>query len=122
MLKAIWKGAVIAQSDDTTLLEGDHYFPPETVNRKYLKDSDQTSASSWMGEARFFHVVVGKDVNENAAFYYPEPSKAAAAIRNHVAFIKDVRIVSQEGRASRSSAKPRANPAKNPGKSRTRKS
>lgn len=93
MPKAIWKGAVIAESDDTTLLEGDHYFPPETVNRKYLQESDEVSASTWKGEIRYLHVVVGKDINRNAAFYYPKPSKAALAIKGHIAFIKSVEIV-----------------------------
>jgi len=61
MLKAIWKGAVIAKSDDITLLEGDHYFPPETVNRKYLKDSDKQSDFSWKGKARYFQIPMDLD-------------------------------------------------------------
>ena len=93
MPKAIWKGAVIAESEDTTLLEGDHYFPPETVNRKYLKDSDEPPARTWKGEVRYLHVVVGKEINKNAAFYHPKPSKAALAIKDHIAFIKGVEIV-----------------------------
>ena len=93
MPKAIWKGTVIAESDDTTLLEGDHYFPPETVNRKYLRESDKVSAPTWMGEIRYLHIVVGKDINENAAFYYPKPSKAAASIKGHIAFLKGVEII-----------------------------
>lgn len=93
MPKAIWKGAVIADSDDTTLLEGDHYFPPETVNREYLKESDKVSAPTWVGEARYFHIVVGEEINRNAAFYYPNPSKAASSIKGHIAFLKDVEII-----------------------------
>jgi uncharacterized protein (DUF427 family) len=93
MPKAVWKGAVIAESDDTTLLEGDHYFPPETVNREYLQESDEVCACNWKGEVRYLHVVVGDDINRNAAFYYPEPSKAALAIKGHIAFIKSVEIV-----------------------------
>jgi uncharacterized protein (DUF427 family) len=95
MPKAIWKGVVIAESDDTTLLEGDHYFPPDTVKRKYLKDSDKFTDNSWMGKARYYHLIVGDDFNKNAAFYYPEPSKAATAIKDHIAFIKGVEIVTQ---------------------------
>jgi uncharacterized protein (DUF427 family) len=94
MPKAIWKGVVIAQSDDTTLLEGDHFFPPETVHREYLRDSGKVSASSdWKGEIRYLDVVVGKDINKDAAFYYPEPLKAASSIKGHIAFVKSVEIV-----------------------------
>lgn len=93
MPKAIWKGAVIADSDDTTLLEGDHYFPPETVNMDYLRESDETFDPTWVGKARYLHIVVGEEINRNAAFYYPEPSKAASSIKGHIAFIKGVDIV-----------------------------
>jgi len=93
MPKAIWKGAVIAESDDTTLLEGDHYFPPETVNRKYLKKSRKVSPPTWVGEICYLHIVVGEDINEDAAFYYPKPSRAAASIKGHIAFLKGVEIV-----------------------------
>jgi uncharacterized protein (DUF427 family) len=92
MPKAVWKGAVIAESDDTTLLEGDHYFPPETVDRKYLRESAEGSARTWMGEIRYFHIVIGKNIYKNGAFYYPNPSKAALAIKGHIAFSKGVEI------------------------------
>jgi len=93
MPKAIWKGVVLAESGDTTLLEGDHFFPPEAVNRQYLKKSNKRADRSWKGEARYYHVVVGDDVNKNAAFYFSQPSKAAAAIKDHVVFNKDVEVV-----------------------------
>lgn len=93
MPKAIWKGAVIAESDETTLLEGDHYFPPETVNSEYLRESEEVSTHTWVGEARYLNIVVGEEINRNAAFYYPEPSKAASSIKGHIAFIKGVEIV-----------------------------
>jgi uncharacterized protein (DUF427 family) len=93
MPKAIWKGALIAESDDTTLLEGDYYFPPETVHREYLRDSGKISASDWKGEIRHLDVIVGKHVNKDAAFYYPEPLKAASSIKGHIAFTKGVQIV-----------------------------
>ena len=93
MPKAVWKGVVLAQSDDTTLLEGDHYFPPESVHRQFLKKSRKKGVMSWKGEALFYNIVVGGEINRNAAFYHPEPSKAAVAIKNHVAFTKDVVII-----------------------------
>jgi len=93
MPKAVWKGVVLAQSDDTTLLEGDHYFPPESVNRQFLKKSRKKGVVSWKGEAFFYNIVMGGEINRNAAFSYPEPSKAAVAIKDHIAFTKDVVIV-----------------------------
>lgn len=101
MPKAVWKGVVIAESDDTTLLEGDHYFPPDTVNSKYLKDSDKISDNSWKGRTHYYHLIVGDDVNKNAAFYFPEPSKAAVTIKDHIAFIKGVEIVMQGNRGQK---------------------
>jgi len=92
MPKAIWKGVVLAECGDTTLLEGDHFFPPEAVNRKYLKKSDTQAVRSWKGKARYYHVVVGDDVNPDAAFYYPAPSKAAVSIKDHIAFTEDIEV------------------------------
>jgi len=94
MPKAVWKGVVLAQSDDTTLLEGDHYFPPESVNSQFLKKSRKKGIVSWKGEALFYNIVVEGEINRNAAFYHPKPSKAAEAIKNHVVFTKDVVIIS----------------------------
>ena len=112
MPKAVWKGVVIAESDDTTLLEGDHYFPPDTVNRKYLQGSDKTSANSWKGKAHYYHLIVGDDVNKNAAFYFPEPSKAAVTIKDHIAFIKGVEIIMQVRRdQKKTSRSPRRRPS-----------
>jgi len=93
MPKAVWKGVVLAQSDETTLLEGFHYFPPESVRFEFLKKSDRSGAASWKGKIFYYDLVVGAEVNPNAAFYYPEPSKAALAIKDHVAFTKDVVII-----------------------------
>ncbi len=93
MPKAIWKNVILAESDDTTLLEGDHYFPPEAVNRQYLKKSNKQVVCSWKGSARYFHVVVEGEVNSNAAFCYPDPSKAAESIKGHIAFTNDVEII-----------------------------
>jgi uncharacterized protein (DUF427 family) len=93
-MKAIWKGAVIAESGDTVVVEGNHYFPADSVKAGRLKDSAHTSICAWKGTARYRHVVVDNDVNENAAWYYPEPKDAAREIAGRVAFWKGVEVVS----------------------------
>jgi uncharacterized protein (DUF427 family) len=93
MAKAIFKNTLLAESDDTILLEGIHYFPPETVNHEYLVESDTHAVCSWKGTARYFHVVVGDDTARDAAWFYPEPPRAAAAITDHVAFRGDVDVI-----------------------------
>ena len=93
MPKAVWKGVVLAESDETTLLEGDHYFPPDSVRREFLRKSKKKGVVSWKGEALFYDLVVGSESNPNAAFYYPEPTRAAQSIKDHVAFTKDVVII-----------------------------
>lgn len=92
-MKAVWKDAVLADSDDTVLLEGNHYFPPESLARQYLRPSDHSSMCPWKGMARYYDVVVGKAINPNAAWVYREPSDAAVAIRGRVAFWKGVELV-----------------------------
>jgi uncharacterized protein (DUF427 family) len=93
MPKAIFKNTIIAQSNDTILLEGVHYFPPETVNREYLVASDTRAVFSWMGTASHFHVVVGDDISRDAAWCYTDPPRAAAGIKDHMAFRGEVEIV-----------------------------
>jgi uncharacterized protein (DUF427 family) len=93
MPKAIYKNTVIAQSDDTILLEGVHYFPPETVNREYLVESETRAVCSWKGTAKYFHVAIGEDISRDAAWCYPEPPRAAATITDHMAFRGGVEIV-----------------------------
>ena len=70
-MKAIWNGAVIAESDATIVVEGNHYFPPESVRREYLQPSDTHTTCPWKGVASYYHVVVGDQVNRDAASYYP---------------------------------------------------
>ena len=77
---------MIAQSDDTVMVEGNHYFPIESVNRDLLADSDHTSFSPWKGTSSYYDVVVDGERNSAAAFYYPEPKEAAAEILDRVAF------------------------------------
>lgn len=92
MSKATWGGKTIAESNDTLVVEGNQYFPLESVNKGYLKSSNHTSICPWKGTAHYYHLEVDGMKNENAAWYYPEPKPAAAQIRNHVAFWKGVNV------------------------------
>ncbi len=92
MPKAVWNGAVIAESDDTVVVEGNHYFPPDALRPEFFADSDRTSVCGWKGTASYFDVVVGDDRNVAAAWYYPTPSDAASAIAGRVAFWRGVRV------------------------------
>lgn len=92
-MKAIWNEQVIAESDDTVIVEGNHYFPLSAVDESFLEDSDKTSFCPWKGMANYYHVVVGGVQNENAAWYYREPKDAARKIAGRVAFWKGVEVV-----------------------------
>jgi len=91
-MKAIWNGQVIAESDDTVIVEGNHYFPTDSVNREFVRESDTNTRCVWKGTASYYDVVVGDDVNANAAWYYPDPLRAAESIRDRVAFWKGVEV------------------------------
>jgi uncharacterized protein (DUF427 family) len=92
MKKAIWNGKTIAESDQTIIVEGNHYFPPESVNQDYLKESDHHTTCPWKGFASYYDVVVDGEVNRNAAWYYAEPKEAASQIKGYVAFYKGVNV------------------------------
>jgi uncharacterized protein (DUF427 family) len=92
-MKAIWNGAVLAESDDTVVVEGNHYFPPRSLKREHFRPSDHTSVCGWKGTASYYHVEAGGQVNENAAWYYPTPKDAAKQIAGRVAFWKGVQVV-----------------------------
>ncbi len=92
MPKATWNGAVIADSDDTVVVEGNHYFPPESVKREYLRESSRTSVCPWKGVAGYYDVVVDGQVNSAAAWRYDDPKPKAAAIKDHVAFWHGVQV------------------------------
>ncbi|NKC33150.1 DUF427 domain-containing protein [Falsiroseomonas selenitidurans] len=92
MARAIWNGAVIAESDRFELVEGNVYFPPEAVKPEHLKPSDRTTVCGWKGTARYHDVVVSGQVNAAAAWYYPDPKPDAAKIRGHIAFWQGVRV------------------------------
>ena len=86
MAKVIWNGTLLAESDDYKELEGSLYFPPESIKRDYFRDSDTDYECPWKGHADYYDIVVGENVNQDAAWYYPEPKPAAAQIKGHVAF------------------------------------
>jgi uncharacterized protein (DUF427 family) len=92
MPRAVWNDIVIAESDRTELMEGYHYFPPESVRREYLQESRTVSICPWKGAARYYHVLVGGQVGSDAAWSYPEPTEAAMNIKGLFAFWKGVRV------------------------------
>ncbi|MGH2947787.1 MAG: DUF427 domain-containing protein [Solirubrobacteraceae bacterium] len=92
-VQAIWNGAVLAESDSTVLVEGNHYFPMESVDERYLRPSDRQTTCPWKGVASYYAIEVDGQRNEAAAWYYPDPSPAAAKIKDHVAFWHGVRVV-----------------------------
>lgn len=91
-MRAVWNGTVVADSDDTVVVERNHYFPPDSIKREYFTESDNHSVCPWKGEAGYYTIEVDGEVNRDAAWYYPEPSKAAVEIKDHVAFWKGVRV------------------------------
>jgi uncharacterized protein (DUF427 family) len=92
-MKAIWKNNVIAESRKTIVIEGNHYFPPDSINRQYFEKSDTHSTCPWKGEAHYYHLISDGNESKDAAWSYPEPKEAAKEIANYVAFWKDVEIV-----------------------------
>lgn len=91
-MRAEWNGVVLADSEDTVVVEGNHYFPPSSLNKEYLRESATRTHCPWKGEASYYDVVAGDDTNPDAAWYYPDPSEAAEEIRDRVAFWKGVRV------------------------------
>lgn len=91
-MKAIWKNTVIAQSDETVVVEGNHYFPADSVRTELLKDSDTKTVCPWKGTAHYYNIDVDGETNQDAAWYYPEPKDAAAEIQGRVAFWKGVQV------------------------------
>lgn len=91
-MKAIWNGKVLAESSNTKIIEGNHYFPSDSVNREYLKSSDTHTTCPWKGKASYYNVEVDGQLNKDAAWFYPEPKKMANEIENYVAFWKGVSV------------------------------
>ncbi|AYG62222.1 DUF427 domain-containing protein [Rhizobium jaguaris] len=92
MAVATWNGTVIAQSDKTVVVEGNHYFPPQSVKTQYLAQSTTTSRCPWKGLANYYSLFVDGKTNEDAAWYYADPTDAAAAISGYIAFWKGVDV------------------------------
>ena len=93
MPKAVWNGTTLAESDATIVIEGNHYFPPDSVQMDYFKSSDTNSVCPWKGTASYYSIEIDGDRNEDAAWYYPEPKDAAAEISGYIAFWKGVEVV-----------------------------
>jgi uncharacterized protein (DUF427 family) len=91
-MKASWNNAIIADSDETVVVEGNHYFPPDCVNQEYLQPSDTHTNCHWKGDASYYNLVVNGETNKDAAWYYPEPKEAAAEIKDRIAFWRGVTI------------------------------
>ena len=92
-MKAIWNGTVVADSNDTVVVEGNHYFPASAVDKKYLLASNTKTMCSWKGQASYYTLFVEGDANPDAVWFYPEPKEAAAEIAGRLAFWKGVRVV-----------------------------
>lgn len=92
MARAIWNGTVIAESNETEVVEGNLYFPESSLKREYFQNSSTTSTCPWKGLARYFNVVIGGEDNPDAAWYYPDPKPAARKIKGYVAFWRGVEI------------------------------
>ena len=92
-MKAIWNGTVVADSNDTVVVEGNHYFPAIAVDKKYLLASNTKTMCSWKGQASYYTLFVEGDANPDAVWFYPEPKEAAAEIAGRLAFWKGVRVL-----------------------------
>jgi uncharacterized protein (DUF427 family) len=92
-MKAIWNGAVLAESDQTIVVEGNHYFPPDAIRREHFQDSATHTTCAWKGVASYYDVVVDGQVNKDAAWYYPGPKPAAQQIAGYVAFWRGVQVI-----------------------------
>ncbi|MDX1437574.1 MAG: DUF427 domain-containing protein [Anaerolineales bacterium] len=91
-VQAVWNGAILAESDETRIVEGNHYFPPESINEEFFKKNSHNTVCPWKGVASYYDVEVDGQVNKSAAWYYPEASPAAEHIRGYVAFWHGVKV------------------------------
>ncbi|MEE9134127.1 MAG: DUF427 domain-containing protein [Gemmatimonadota bacterium] len=92
MARAVWKGVVLAESDEHEVVEGNVYFPPDSLSRDYFQESDHQSVCPWKGLASYYDIVVDGVTNQSAAWYYPDPSEKARGIKDYVAFWKGVEV------------------------------
>ncbi len=91
-MKAVWNGAVIAESDDTVVVEGNHYFPPESLKKEYTTFSNHRSSCAWKGQAQYLSLLVNGELNPDAVWYYADPLPAAENIKGRYAFWKGVKV------------------------------
>ena len=94
MKKALWNGKVLAESEQTIVVEGNHYFPPDALKMEYFQQNNHHTICSWKGEAIYYDIKVDGKVNPSAAWFYPQPKDAARQIKDHVAFWKGVEVKS----------------------------
>jgi len=92
-MKAIWNGAVLAESDETIVVEGNHYFPPNEINNEYFHESETHTVCGWKGTASYYDIVAGGETNKDAAWFYPSAKAEAKELENYVAFWKGVEMV-----------------------------
>ncbi len=92
-MKAIWNGATLAESDKTVVIEGNHYFPADALNKEFFRASETHTVCPWKGTASYYDVVAGGETNKDAAWFYPTPKTEAKEIENYVAFWKGVEVV-----------------------------
>ena len=91
-MKAIWNGTVVAESDDTVVIEGNHYFPAEALKKEYVLPSNQRTMCSWKGQASYYTLFVDGDANPDAVWYYPDPKPEAGMVVDRVAFWRGVTV------------------------------
>ena len=91
-MKAIWKDTVIAESDETINVEGNHYFPPKSIKQDFLQSNNYHATCPWKGNASYYDITVNDELNSNAAWYYPNPNSVASNIKDYVAFWKGVQV------------------------------
>ena len=89
-MKVIRGDVILAESNDTIVIEGNHYFPPDAINKEYFQKSDTHTTCPWKGQASYYNIIIGETVEPDAAWYYPEPKDAANQIKDYVAFYKGV--------------------------------
>ncbi|XHS79716.1 DUF427 domain-containing protein [Burkholderiaceae bacterium UC74_6] len=92
-MKAVFNGVVIAESDDTVVVEGNHYFPESSLKREYTSFSNHRTSCAWKGQAQYMSLLVNGELNADAIWFYPDPLPAAAEIKGRVAFWKGVKVV-----------------------------
>lgn len=95
IIKAIWNGKVLASTDKPQNVEGNYYFPPESIDKKYFQKSNEQTVCPWKGTASYYDIVVDSEINKGAAWYYPTPSSMANHIKGYIAFWKGVNIIKE---------------------------